>query len=381
MTTLNAVAAAPRNTVISICKGIAIILMVAGHAELPTILSNFIYVFHMPLFFITAGYFFSRKYLADPWAFCAKRFKGLYVPFVKWSLFFLVLHNVFFHFGILNEQYGNWQGGVTHPYSPSDFVQRLILIFTSMSGYDEFMAGAFWFFRGLLVASILFLVIYRLLDSKAGWRPEITVSAICVAALAFQAFRLGCGLKIPVIPNGGLREMWGMFFFGTGVLYRRFEPAIKDRWWLSLICLAILCVAAANHFCGMNNRGQLRDVLTLPLTGIAGFLLTHHISVLVDSSAGIIRRTLVHIGNNTLYIFIFHIISFKPVSALKIWWYGLDPAQIGCHMVIHYRNHEDLFWILYTVAGVALPLLGLALVRNIRRRLAARKTAMDIIPD
>ena len=80
-------------------------------------------------------------------------------------------------------------------------------------------------------------------------------------------------------------------------------------------------------------------------------------------------------------IFIFHIISFKPVSALKIWWYGLDPAQIGCHMVIHYRNHEDLFWILYTVAGVALPLLGLALVRNIRRRLAARKTAMDIIPD
>ena len=63
MTTLNAVAAAPRNTVISICKGIAIILMVAGHAELPTILSNFIYVFHMPLFFITAGYFFSRKYL------------------------------------------------------------------------------------------------------------------------------------------------------------------------------------------------------------------------------------------------------------------------------------------------------------------------------
>ena len=53
MTTLNAVAAAPRNTVISICKGIAIILMVAGHAEIPTILSNFIYLFQMTLLFIT----------------------------------------------------------------------------------------------------------------------------------------------------------------------------------------------------------------------------------------------------------------------------------------------------------------------------------------
>ena len=30
-------------------------------------------------------------------------------------------------------------------------------------------------------------------------------------------------------------------------------------------------------------------------------------------------------------------------------------------MVIHYRNHEDLFWILYSLAGVALPLIGLRL--------------------
>ncbi len=91
-----------RNNVISISKGIAIILMVVGHAEAPELLTNFIYTFHMPLFFITAGYFFNTRYADDPWAFCTKRFKGLYVPFVKWSLLFLLLHNVFFHFGILN---------------------------------------------------------------------------------------------------------------------------------------------------------------------------------------------------------------------------------------------------------------------------------------
>ena len=28
-------------------------------------------------------------------------------------------------------------------------------MFTGMAGYDEFLAGAFWFFRGLLVASVL----------------------------------------------------------------------------------------------------------------------------------------------------------------------------------------------------------------------------------
>ena len=84
--------------------------MVIGHAEAPEFIHNFIYVFHMPLFFITAGYFFSRKYLKDPKTFCIKRFKGLYLPFLKWSFIFLVLHNLWFRIGLLNEQYGGLGG-------------------------------------------------------------------------------------------------------------------------------------------------------------------------------------------------------------------------------------------------------------------------------
>lgn len=45
-----------RNTIIAIAKGIAIILVVAGHAEGPEWLTNFIYEFHMPLFFMAAGF-------------------------------------------------------------------------------------------------------------------------------------------------------------------------------------------------------------------------------------------------------------------------------------------------------------------------------------
>lgn len=365
--------ASKRNSVISICKGIAIILMVMGHAEPPTLISNFIYIFHMPLFFITAGYFFSRKYMDDPWSFCVKRFKGLYVPFVKWSVFFLLLHNFWFEIGLLNEQYGNWTGGVTHPYSWREFFKRLFLIVTSMSGYDEFMAGAFWFFRGLLVASILFLLTYKLIDSHTRLTPVWGVVVVCLMVLGFQAYRLGFGFRISTIANGGLRDVWGMFFFGIGVLYRQFEQRIGCRWWLSLLCLGVLCLGASQHWCGMNNNGQLRDLLTLPLTGCAGFLLTRHMAGLIDAAGGVAARLLTYVGNNTLYIFIFHIISFKTVSALKILWYGLDPAQIGCHMVIHFNNHEDLFWLLYTVAGTTLPLLGLEACRHLRSRVVLRR--------
>ena len=155
-----------RNNVISICKGIAIILMVLGHTEGPGFLMHIVYLFHMPIFFITAGYFFSRKYLSDSWTFVVKRFKGLYVPMVKWALFFLVIHNLMFKIGLLSEQYGNWENGVTHPYDLHAFLQRAVSIVTSMSGYDEFLAGAFWFFRALLISSILFMALYYALDGR-----------------------------------------------------------------------------------------------------------------------------------------------------------------------------------------------------------------------
>lgn len=354
----------PKNTVISICKGIAIILMVVGHAEPPTLLSNVIYIFHMPLFFITAGYFFNRKYLDNPWSFCVKRFKGLYIPFLKWSIFFLILHNLWFEIGLLNEQFGNWEGGVTHPYKVRDFFQRLFLIVTSMSGYDEFMAGAFWFFRGLLIASIGFLILYSIVDATKRISPVIGIVCVCLLALGFNAYRLGFGFKITTIPNGGLREVWGMFFFGLGFLYRYYEEKIGNRWWITLLCVAVMCIGAWNHWCGMNNNGQIRDLITLPLTGAAGFLVTKHFSTLINAVGGILAKTLTYIGNNTLYVFIFHIISYKPVSLLKIWWYGLDPGEVGCHMVIHFNNHEDLFWMIYTIAGVGIPLGVLWLWRH-----------------
>lgn len=41
---------------LDIAKGMAIILMVLGHTSIPAVASNFIYAFHMPLFFIALGH-------------------------------------------------------------------------------------------------------------------------------------------------------------------------------------------------------------------------------------------------------------------------------------------------------------------------------------
>lgn len=355
---------ANRNRVVDICKGIAIILMVIGHCETPTWMVSWVYLFHMPLFFMAAGYFFTRRNLDEPWKFVTKRFKGLYIPFVKWSIFFLLIHNLLFRVGILNEQYGNWEGGVTHPYTLRQGLQRLVHIVFSMAGYDEFMAGAFWFFRALLVSSIVFLVLYLLLDRGVKWlRGNRAVAAIAVAAVAFAWLKIFYGLKIITVVQGGIRETWGVLFLALGVLFRRFEHHLTGKWWLALLCLAFTVVGAHEHWAGMNLSPKVKDVITLPLTGLAGFIMVHYAASLIDKHGRAGARFLAHCGQMSLYIYIFHIAAFKVVSLIKIMYYGLDPAQIGSHMVIHDHLH-DWFWIPYTVAGVGLPLLWMAVYRH-----------------
>lgn len=355
-----------RNEAISIAKGFAIIFVVIAHAEMPGMLNRAIYLFHMPLFFITAGYFFKPSAIEKPWNFVVKRFKGLYVPFVKWSLFFLLIHNILFKIGILNEVYGNWSGGVTHPYTLHQFWQNMVNIVFSMGGYDVFLAGAFWFFRGLLVASIAFLVLYFLLD-KVKWLKGRTTAipiTICLLAFAFAMFKVVEGVRITTLVQGGYRDTMGVLFFGIGVLYRQYESRIGHSLWLALAGAAIVLAGSALQCSGMTLRPFPRDVVSLPLTGIAGWIMTYNVSFHLAKFKNFISRFLAYCGNHSLYIFIWHVSAYKAVSLLKIWWYDLDPRQIGCHMVIHDFAASDCFWVLYAIAGVGIPIFGYWLYAN-----------------
>lgn len=362
-----------RDTSISICKGLAIILMVIGHVEAPGALSSFIYEFHMPLFFITAGYFFSVRYINDEATFVKRRLRGLYVPFVKWAVFFLIIHNWMFDLGILNETYGNASGGVTHPYSWHQTMQNFWTIIFSMGGYDEFLAGAFWFFRGLLVASILYLCCYKLFDKlyREGcrWRHKTPRSpvgdthtalcigvAVCLFLFLAASWKTYCGIRIVTLVQRGDRDIIGCFFFAVGFLLRFGLKRLPQAWWLAVVYGGGVALFAHLWPSAMLVKESFTKFITLVPPAILGFLMTYNVSCHIDRHENGLKRFLVYAGDNTLCVFVFHIAALKLVSLAKIWWYGLDPLQIGCHMVIHEHSQEDLFWIPYSIVGVGVPL-------------------------
>lgn len=374
-----------KNNTISICKAIAIILMVVGHADCPGFLLQFLYEFHMPLFFIAAGYFFNLKYLNNEKEFVIKRFKGLYIPFVKWGVIFLLLHNVFFYLNIINDKYGNGTpGGVAHPYTWHQLQQNIWTCVTQMGGYDVFLTGAFWFFRALLVASILYLVLFKLLSklrfmrtAENKLREDVIGITICILMLLMAAWKTGEGLTFYGLPQGGYRELMGTFFFGIGFLIKRHQKVLNIHWWGCAICF--ITVALFSHFAcaSMPWTTTFQRFVSLPLPAIAGFLMTYYIAVRIDTHNNIVRRFLVYCGENTLPIYIFHIIAFKLMSLVKIAWYGMDFKQIGCHMVIHDHAHEDIFWILYAITGVGIPLL----IHYLRQQFIQHRKLADVHKD
>lgn len=140
-----------RNGVLDIAKGICIILMVIGHSGCPDYLHRFIYMFHMPCFFFISGYLLNDKYLTDLRTGLIKRVKASYWPFVKWSLIFLLFHNLFACLHIYADSYSLQEFGI-----------KVIRILT-MTG-SEPLLGGYWFLISLFWAGcgvLLFLYLFN----------------------------------------------------------------------------------------------------------------------------------------------------------------------------------------------------------------------------
>ena len=364
-----------RETKFSILKAIAIICVVLSHAGISGWLFNFVFIFHVPIFFICAGYFFNTKYLTDERTYIVHRFKGLYLPFVRWSLFFLLIHNVLFPLGILSETYGNAGGGVTHPYTWQQFSQHAWSIVSNMSGYDQFLCGAFWFFRALLLASIGFLLMFKLLNRSAQLRDyKHTAWGVLFITLLLITWKTTTHLSLTGVAQGGYRELMGMAFMTAGFLLKQYEVCDKLNWKTALTSGTILLLASCFFPSSMVWNPNFTQFISLPLPAIAAFVMFTYISAWIDRHPGLIKRTFAYIGEHTLYIFAFHLVAFKVVSALKVWFYDLPWEAVGGHPVVITTANNWIWVILYLAAGVILPLLWLKSYRKFAPKIDLNQT-------
>lgn len=94
---------------LDIAKGITILLMVLAHSSIPSWLHYYIWVFHMPLFFIASGYC-SNWYKNDLATFIKNKSKSLLIPFVVYSIINIIIQSHYGFTTFYNVLLKGWQG-------------------------------------------------------------------------------------------------------------------------------------------------------------------------------------------------------------------------------------------------------------------------------
>lgn len=184
---------ATRNETIDIMKGIGITLVIIGHMQDLFCLHKFIFSFHMPLFFILAGYFFSPQERVKEGL--VKDARRLLVPYF-FVIFLLLIYSILSH-------------GLRHNFS--QLLQSGVLFIGFFPNGLFFEKGyqvpvtPVWFLFSLFWCKTLFRVIYKNIREPYTFLLIIVTSGIGV----FSKIKLPFALMQGII---------ACFFYGVGFL-------------------------------------------------------------------------------------------------------------------------------------------------------------------
>lgn len=280
---------------ISVAKALCIILMVVGHSGCPEFMRVFIYQFHMPCFFFVSGFLLKQKYINEIRAFGWRRFKGLWWPFVKWSVLFLLLHNVLTALHLYETRY-SW----------SDMGYKLFHIIT-LTGSEQLLGG-FWFLKELLYASIFSVVGLWTLQISFPKYKDMHLQMGVILTVLFMVLAYGLSIVPFKIPTIGSKTMLASSFFIAGYTYQKTHYQMS-RWDVGILLLLGVWIIT---FFFTGSMGVVQTGIFLYFfVAMAGAIGVLHIAGRIH---GVWQRFLDYVGDKTLYILTFHFISFKLVS-------------------------------------------------------------------
>jgi fucose 4-O-acetylase-like acetyltransferase len=337
-----------RNNFIAIAKAIGIICVVIWHARPPESLGIFTMLFAVPLFFFTSGYFYKPSTsLIELKNFYIKRIKGLYLPFVKWSLFFLFLHNILYHFNIYNGLYG-FRGEVSQLYTYMDFRQRFFNILFKMLDVEQLL-GAFWFIRALFISMLVIATIQFVFHR---WK-FINRYFMFLGLLLVSYVTIHYNIRLPLIGSLGLISFSSTFYV-LGYCYRKIE---SDKCYTIFITflstfVTFLGLIYFDHVVGILGIED-KYVFLYEVLAFSGIIMVLNVSKLIERFS--IKTFFYYVGNNTMIILALHLVCLKVISLLKIVIYGWPIERLSEFPVIEQNN--TVWWVGYVIAGVSIPLL------------------------
>lgn len=349
-----------RDKSIDILKGIGILLVIIGHSYGPC--RNFIYLFHMPLFFMAAGYCMSSKYSNDicgVLTLICKRLKSLWLPYFLINSIFLLLNNTFIKLNLyttdkrfLDVPIGN-EFGLGIVFDVQELLSRLI--HTLLFNRSTQLTGPSWFLEVLFFVTVLYIIIDYTIKKVFPKNKELI---FCLhAIISFVIFVIGCTLR-----NNAFFSKYRastilvvLLLFEMGGWFRNIKLPIKVQYVFSIVAFVILSVISSYGYVELSENSYTSPVF-LVVSSILGWIMIYGLSRWISNSDRLTKTAAIlsFYGKNTMPIIFVHCLCFKPITLLQLKLYNLPDYMLAAFPVL-YRN--GIWWIVYSACSIALSTL------------------------
>lgn len=292
---------------IDVLKGLGIILVILGHLRLSPELVNYIYLFHMPLFFFISGYLMNIDSYKSFNQLVKKKARTLLIPYITFSIISIICYSII---------------------GQSDIdVSKTILSFVEGKRNEIYFNVPLWFLVGLFVVELMFYSLKKVVGNDI---LLLTLTIIInFVAVVF--------LKVIETPNliwSIDTAMYYLLYYQIGNLFRVYQNRINIKKTLNRATIGIFVFfgIAFNIMLLISpdliyfvykyvntNRGYL--FIWLILCAITGIITFVCLSMFIKKST-----TLEYIGKNSLIIFALH----YPVGILAL---DMLKVQLGIEII------------------------------------------------
>lgn len=272
-----------RISYLDIFKGFGIFFVVFGHVTHIGVLRDYIWNFHMPLFFFVSGLLYKPNFKFKD--FLLRRVKSIYIPYI---FFFLV---TFCYWLVIERHVRGGEYSIWH--------QLIGLPYGTYEGNHLYFNGALWFLPCLFTTEMLFYPLGKIKNQ------------IGILAFLLLCYIIGTVLKINEIdylPFGLHTAFFAILFYGFGYLGKQIPRYISEtkngyQWLLIITCFCIQL---------LSNEHYSSKIAETPfpyfLIATIGILLYLTLSIKINQN-----KLIEYLGKNSLVIFAFQEPVYRAV--------------------------------------------------------------------
>lgn len=224
---------------LDILRGIGIIYVVIGHIYSNHMIYNWIYSFHMPLFFIAAGYTYKEKPVLED---IKRRIQTIIIPYFSFGLLILI------YWQLIERRFRD---------SDMGFLDSLIGLFLGEYRYLDFNVHL-WFLPCFFMTVVLFNIFVRIPVKISGLRENGRKLAYLISAVISFVFIITnvVDSSIPDLPFGIDRVFKYFGFYAAGCILHEYEVDVilrgKHKGILITIAMILLAVNFGFAYIGLD---------------------------------------------------------------------------------------------------------------------------------